>query len=122
MIPFSDLTEIYFLVSMICLNILLILTRNVLHIMHDSYFLPYYMSKLQILLCPNVAKHETTVNKLFWFQTIPVPFDQLPVELPEITEFTGKGTSPLESAKDWLRVKCPKYVVHFSGFMRNTSC
>ena len=55
-----------------------------------------------------------TVNKLFWFQTIPVPFDQLPVELPEITEFTGKGTSPLESAEDWLRVKCPKYVVHIS--------
>lgn len=40
--------------------------------------------------------------------TMPVPFDQLPVKLPEITKFAGKGTSPLQNAEDWLQVKCPK--------------
>lgn len=39
-----------------------------------------------------------------------VPDDQLPVLLPELTDFkpSGDGRSALARAKDWLRVDCPK--------------
>ena len=41
---------------------------------------------------------------------VPVPLDQLPVELPptEGLDLTPKGTSPLGGATEWLRVDCPK--------------
>jgi leucyl-tRNA synthetase len=39
---------------------------------------------------------------------VPVPEDQLPVELPEIEDYTPKGRSPLEAAEDWVRTKCPE--------------
>jgi leucyl-tRNA synthetase len=38
---------------------------------------------------------------------VPVPDDQLPVELPDITDYKPKGRSPLASAEDWVRVACP---------------
>jgi leucyl-tRNA synthetase len=38
---------------------------------------------------------------------VPVPEDQLPVELPDIEDFTPKGRSPLAAAEDWVRTKCP---------------
>jgi len=40
---------------------------------------------------------------------VPVPVDQLPVELPEIEDFkpTGDGKSPLAKAQDWVRTTCP---------------
>ncbi|HET7060112.1 MAG TPA: leucine--tRNA ligase [Candidatus Saccharimonadales bacterium] len=39
-----------------------------------------------------------------------VPDDQLPVALPELTDFqpSGDGRSALGRAKDWLKVDCPK--------------
>jgi leucyl-tRNA synthetase len=39
-----------------------------------------------------------------------VPYDQLPVLLPEVEEFRplGTGTSPLAAAEDWVNVACPK--------------
>jgi leucyl-tRNA synthetase len=40
---------------------------------------------------------------------VPVPDDQLPVELPtEGIEFTGTGGNPLGKVKDWVNVKCPQ--------------
>jgi leucyl-tRNA synthetase len=38
---------------------------------------------------------------------VPVPEDQLPVELPEIDDYTPKGRSPLAAAEDWLATTCP---------------
>ena len=39
---------------------------------------------------------------------VPVPDDQLPVELPEIEDYAPKGRSPLAAAEDWVNVECPK--------------
>jgi leucyl-tRNA synthetase len=39
---------------------------------------------------------------------VPVPYEDLPVKLPKITEFTGRGDSPLAHVSDWVNVKCPK--------------
>jgi leucyl-tRNA synthetase len=38
---------------------------------------------------------------------VPVPYAQLPVELPKITTFTGRGDSPLAQAAEWVNVTCP---------------
>ncbi|MEK6278128.1 MAG: leucine--tRNA ligase [Actinomycetota bacterium] len=38
---------------------------------------------------------------------VPVPDDQLPVELPEIEEYAPKGRSPLAGAEDWVATECP---------------
>ena len=38
---------------------------------------------------------------------VPVPDDQLPVELPKVTEFTGRGDSPLAAVPEFVNVKCP---------------
>jgi len=41
---------------------------------------------------------------------IPVPEDQLPVELPYVEKYqpTGTGESPLAAIDDWVNVACPK--------------
>ncbi|WP_188895234.1 leucine--tRNA ligase [Microlunatus endophyticus] len=41
---------------------------------------------------------------------VPVPEDQLPVELPYLTgtDLNPKGTSPLAAATDWVNVSCPQ--------------
>ncbi len=39
---------------------------------------------------------------------VPVPDDQLPVELPKIAQFTGRGDSPLAQVAEFVNVKCPK--------------
>jgi leucyl-tRNA synthetase len=39
---------------------------------------------------------------------VPVPLDQLPVVLPKVTEFTGRGDSPLAQVPRFVNVKCPK--------------
>src|ERR1700760_1701026 len=38
---------------------------------------------------------------------VPVPEDQLPVELPDIDDYAPKGKSPLAAAEDWVRTECP---------------
>ena len=38
---------------------------------------------------------------------VPVPADQLPVELPRDVAFSGKGGSPLAQLESWVNVNCP---------------
>ncbi|XP_071417472.1 leucine--tRNA ligase, mitochondrial isoform X2 [Pithys albifrons albifrons] len=40
--------------------------------------------------------------------TVPVPYEDLPVVLPNVTTFTGKGASPLESVPEWVNCACPR--------------
>src|SRR5262249_44156193 len=37
-----------------------------------------------------------------------VPYDQLPVKLPKISEFTGRGDSPLAQVPEFVNTTCPK--------------
>jgi leucyl-tRNA synthetase len=39
--------------------------------------------------------------------TVPVPDDQLPVELPQDVELSGRGASPLAKLDHWVNVPCP---------------
>jgi leucyl-tRNA synthetase len=41
---------------------------------------------------------------------VPVPYDQLPLELPELkgSDLKPKGVSPLAAAEDWVNVDCPQ--------------
>ena len=38
---------------------------------------------------------------------VAVPDDQLPVELPEVTDYAPKGKSPLAAVDDWVNTTCP---------------
>jgi len=40
--------------------------------------------------------------------TVPVPYEQLPVVLPETADFTGVGESPLASMPEFVNTTCPK--------------
>ncbi|MGH9968353.1 MAG: leucine--tRNA ligase [Pyrinomonadaceae bacterium] len=40
--------------------------------------------------------------------TVPVPYEDLPVVLPETAEFTGSGQSPLAGVADFVETTCPK--------------
>jgi leucyl-tRNA synthetase len=37
-----------------------------------------------------------------------VPYEQLPVELPKVAQFTGRGDSPLAAIPEFVNVTCPK--------------
>jgi leucyl-tRNA synthetase len=39
---------------------------------------------------------------------VPVPDDQLPVALPKVAQFTGRGDSPLAQVPEFVNVACPK--------------
>ncbi|CAI5788273.1 probable leucine--tRNA ligase, mitochondrial isoform X1 [Podarcis lilfordi] len=39
---------------------------------------------------------------------LPVPYEDLPVQLPSVTSFTGKGGSLLASASHWVNCLCPR--------------
>jgi leucyl-tRNA synthetase len=40
--------------------------------------------------------------------TVPVPDEQLPVELPKIAQFTGRGDSPLAQVPEFVNTTCPR--------------
>jgi leucyl-tRNA synthetase len=39
---------------------------------------------------------------------VPVPDDQLPIELPEIEDYAPQGKSPLAAAEEWVNTSCPQ--------------
>ncbi|HHP7232226.1 MAG TPA: leucine--tRNA ligase, partial [Xenococcaceae cyanobacterium] len=54
----------------------------------------YWGCPIPIIHCPSCGQ-------------VPVPDRDLPVELPEQVEFSGKGASPLAKLEDWVNVSCP---------------
>lgn len=54
----------------------------------------YWGTPIPIVHCPNCG-------------TVPVPAKDLPVKLPEITDYAPHGKPPLAAAEDWVNVKCP---------------
>ena len=57
----------------------------------------YWGTPIPIIHCPTCGE-------------VPVPEDQLPVELPDPAglDLQPKGTSPLGAASEWLNVDCPR--------------
>lgn len=55
----------------------------------------YWGTPIPIIYCPKCG-------------IIPVPYEDLPVELPKDAPFTGEGGSPLGKVKEFVNVKCPK--------------
>ena len=39
---------------------------------------------------------------------VPVPEEQLPVELPDVEDYAPRGRSPLAAAEEWVRTSCPQ--------------
>jgi leucyl-tRNA synthetase len=39
---------------------------------------------------------------------VPVPYEQLPVELPKVSTFTGRGDSPLAQVAEFVNTTCPR--------------
>jgi leucyl-tRNA synthetase len=54
----------------------------------------YWGAPIPIIHCPNCG-------------AVPVPDADLPVQLPEDVEFSGRGGSPLTKLESWLNVLCP---------------
>ncbi len=55
----------------------------------------YWGTPIPIIYCPKC-------------KTVPVPYENLPVRLPEEAPFTGEGGSPLAKVKEFVDVACPK--------------
>jgi leucyl-tRNA synthetase len=54
----------------------------------------YWGAPIPVIHCPSCG-------------TVPVPEEDLPVQLPENVEFSGRGPSPLAKLEDWVNVPCP---------------
>lgn len=56
----------------------------------------YWGEPIPIIHCPNCGN-------------VPVPEEELPLELPKVDQYepTGTGESPLAAMEDWVNVKCP---------------
>ncbi|MBN4001116.1 leucine--tRNA ligase [Nostoc sp. LPT] len=54
----------------------------------------YWGAPIPVIHCPNCG-------------IVPVPAKDLPVQLPEKVEFTGRGGSPLTQLSSWVNVPCP---------------
>jgi len=55
----------------------------------------YWGAPIPIVYCPDCG-------------TVPVPEDQLPVELPDVEDYAPQGRSPLAAAEDWVATDCPQ--------------
>ena len=55
----------------------------------------YWGTPIPVLYCPQCGM-------------TPVPYDQLPVLLPEDAQLTGAGQSPLHESPEFLRAECPR--------------
>ena len=54
----------------------------------------YWGTPIPIIHCPDCG-------------VVPVPDEDLPVQLPENVDFSGRGPSPLAKLEDWVNVPCP---------------
>ena len=54
----------------------------------------YWGAPIPVIHCPSCG-------------TVSVPDEDLPVQLPEEVEFTGRGPSPLAQLESWVNVPCP---------------
>ena len=54
----------------------------------------YWGCPIPIIHCPSCG-------------TVPVPEEDLPVELPDVTEYKPRGKSPLAAVEAWVNVDCP---------------
>jgi leucyl-tRNA synthetase len=54
----------------------------------------YWGAPIPVIHCPNCG-------------IVPVPDEDLPVELPEEIELSGRGGSPLSQLESWVNVPCP---------------
>jgi len=54
----------------------------------------FWGAPVPVIYCPNCG-------------TVPVPYDQLPVMLPENAAFTGTGESPLAGVPEFVNTTCP---------------
>ncbi|MBW4682743.1 MAG: leucine--tRNA ligase [Microcoleus vaginatus WJT46-NPBG5] len=54
----------------------------------------YWGAPIPVIHCPNCG-------------AVPVPDADLPVQLPEDVEFSGRGGSPLTQLENWVNVPCP---------------
>ena len=54
----------------------------------------YWGAPIPIIHCPECG-------------AVPVPDEDLPVNLPDSVEFSGRGPSPLAKLSDWVDVPCP---------------
>jgi len=55
----------------------------------------YWGTPIPVIYCQNCG-------------VIPVPYEDLPVELPKDAPFTGEGGSPLSKVKEFVNAACPK--------------
>jgi leucyl-tRNA synthetase len=55
----------------------------------------YWGTPIPVVHCPNDG-------------VVGVPYEQLPVELPKVTTFSGRGDSPLAQVPEFVNVTCPK--------------
>jgi leucyl-tRNA synthetase len=55
----------------------------------------YWGCPIPIVYCPDCG-------------LVPVPEEDLPVQLPEIEDYQPRGRSPLAAAEDWVRTPCPR--------------
>jgi leucyl-tRNA synthetase len=54
----------------------------------------YWGTPIPIIYCPKDG-------------VVPVPYDQLPVALPKVAQFTGRGDSPLAQVEEFVNCTCP---------------
>ncbi len=55
----------------------------------------YWGTPIPVIYCPKCG-------------VVPVPYEQLPVKLPQDAPFTGEGGSPLAKVRDFVETECPK--------------
>jgi leucyl-tRNA synthetase len=55
----------------------------------------YWGTPIPVIHCPSCG-------------IVPVPDDQLPVVLPKVAQFTGRGDSPLAQVDEFVNVPCPR--------------
>ncbi len=61
----------------------------------------YWGAPIPIVYCANCGEGGVAA-------IVPVPEDQLPVELPEIEDYAPRGRSPLAAAEAWVATECPR--------------